>query len=203
MDIQTKIILEAQRRGVPPSIALAVAHQESSMRHYLPDGQVIRGQDGEWGLFQVMLSSAADVLVFDPWNLDSNIRAGVGYLRLTYDWTGTGDWRDALQAYNGGIGNWRRGTVSQAAKRYADQVLARAGMLQVPQVPTPAPQPQPQPEPGQPEIPEPITITQQGVEPQVFDWGTVFSVDAEGKPPLWPVIALLALGAGLVIALNS
>ena len=111
-----------------------MAQQESGIKQYTADGTVIakyepRINDSSLGIFQLLGKTAAGLGV-DPMDPVQNIEGGVRYLKQMYAMTGT--WADALMAYNGGIGNWKRGTVSTAAKNYSSQVLARAGMTSTP-----------------------------------------------------------------------
>lgn len=121
-DVVRRIHETAARYGVRGELAVAVARRESSLNPAVSDGGV-----GEIGLFQVRPSTAADfgytaAALRDP---EKNIDAGVRYLAWLLQQTG-GDELTALQAYNGGIGNVRRGQVSSAAKSYAVAVLADA-----------------------------------------------------------------------------
>jgi soluble lytic murein transglycosylase-like protein len=105
--------------GIPPSLALAVAQQESGLN------QAAIGTSGEIGVFQLMPATAAQLGV-DPTNLQQNIDGGLSYLQSLYNQFG--NWTQALQAYNGGPGNVQKGTVSAAAQSYAASVLAAAGI---------------------------------------------------------------------------
>ena len=111
---------EAQRQGVPPDIAIAVARRESGLNPNVGDGG-----SGEIGLFQVKPATALDMGVTDLRDLDENIRAGVAY--LAWNFSRYGDWNQALTAYNGGPGNVDRGTISSAAANYAQTILASIG----------------------------------------------------------------------------
>ncbi len=104
----------AAKYGVPPSLALAVATRESGLN------QSAVGTSGEKGVFQLMPGTAAQLGV-DPTDLSQNVDGGVRYLSQMY--SQFGDWRTALEAYNGGPGNVQRGTVSTAAQGYADAIL--------------------------------------------------------------------------------
>jgi hypothetical protein len=109
----------AARFNVPPALALAVAQRESSLN------QNTVGSKGEIGVFQLKPSTAADLGV-DPNSLDGNIEGGVRYLSNLFGQFG--DWQTALEAYNGGPTNVRRGTVSPAAQSYAESILSAAGL---------------------------------------------------------------------------
>jgi soluble lytic murein transglycosylase-like protein len=132
-DYKAVIVNKANQYGVPPAIALAVAQQESSTRQYDSSGKVIARYEphlnqSSLGIFQLLESTARDLGV-NPNDPMQNIDGGVRYLKQLYGMTG--NWESALQAYNGGIGNWQRGTTSAAAKSYAVQVLNRASMTNV------------------------------------------------------------------------
>jgi len=107
----------AAKYGVPPSLALAVAQRESGLNQ----GAV--GTSGELGVFQLMPGTAAQLGV-NPSDLAQNVDGGVRYLSQMYQQFG--DWRTALEAYNGGPGNVQRGTVSSAAQSYADAILGQS-----------------------------------------------------------------------------
>ena len=118
--IQDLIRQAAARFGVPASIALSVGYQESRYN------QSAISPKGAIGVMQLMPGTASDLRV-NPYDVGENIDGGVSYLARLYQQFG--DWTTALQAYNGGPGNVSRGTVSSAARSYADQVLGRAGEL--------------------------------------------------------------------------
>ncbi len=113
------ITAAAGRYSVPPSLALAVATRESGLN------QSAVGTSGERGVFQIMPGTAKD-LGIDPTNLEQNVDGGVRYLSQLFNQLG--DWRLALEAYNGGIGNVQRGTVSSAAQSYADALLGQVDL---------------------------------------------------------------------------
>ena len=115
--IQDDISAAASRYGVPSWLALAVAQRESGFN------QGARGTSGEIGVFQLMPGTAVQLGV-NPSDLSQNIDGGVRYLSQMY--SQFGDWRTALEAYNGGPGNVQRGTVSTAAQGYADAILGQS-----------------------------------------------------------------------------
>ena len=121
MSVQDQIRDTALRYGVDPSIALAVAKQESGFN------QGARGAAGEVGIFQLMPGTAADLGV-NPYSESENIQGGIAYLSQLY--RQFGDWAKALAAYNGGPGNMARGTTPPAAWGYAETVLDAAMMYQ-------------------------------------------------------------------------
>lgn len=120
VSVQDMITSAAARLGVPSSLALAVGKQESGYN------QSAVSSAGAIGVFQLMPGTAAGLGV-NPYDLAQNIDGGLTYLRQLYD--RFGDWRLALQAYNGGPAHVDSGTVSGAAQSYADNVLALAGPL--------------------------------------------------------------------------
>jgi soluble lytic murein transglycosylase-like protein len=105
---------------VPPEIVLSVIEQESSGN---PDAV---GDSGlAKGLMQLHAGATQDMggnfdEMLDP---EKNIMIGTKYLSWCFNRTLT--WRGALQAYNGGIGNFRRNTVSEMAVNYSNEVLER------------------------------------------------------------------------------
>ncbi len=114
IDLRDLIVNEANSQGVPPEIALAVATQESRLCHWLPNGSVLRGKAGEYGVMQLKPATAADLGV-DPTDVNDNIHGGVKYLRQLYD--RYGDWQLAVQHYNGS---------GPRARAYAIAVMAIA-----------------------------------------------------------------------------
>lgn len=116
--------------GFPPEIAIAQLDRESG--HFRQDviyGPFIGGA-GEKGLAQFIPGTWARFGSGNPYDPNSSLMAWanyVGYLRGLFG----DDYTKILQAYNGGEGNVQRGTVSSAAKRYASEVLAKAGQVNV------------------------------------------------------------------------
>jgi hypothetical protein len=111
-----QIIQAAAAAGIPSSIALAVAQQESSFN---PDA---RGAAGEVGVFQLLPSSFPGQAIGDP---NTNISLGVGYLASLYQQFG--DWATALAAYNAGPGNVSKGIIPKSTQSYVSSVLGTAG----------------------------------------------------------------------------
>ena len=116
--------------GFPPEIAIAQLDRESG--HFREDviyGPFVGGA-GEKGLAQFVPGTWARFGSGDPYNPDDSLAAWqyyIGYLRGLFG----EDYTRILQAYNGGEGNVQRGTVSNAAKRYAQEILAAAGQISV------------------------------------------------------------------------
>lgn len=95
------VVQEAQRQGVDPGVALAVARNETSVCQWRSDGSVVIGSAGEVGMFQLMPDTAMQLGV-DPYDVNQNIRGGVTYLRQLFQKYGS--WDKALAAYNWGPG---------------------------------------------------------------------------------------------------
>src|ERR1700733_3791927 len=114
ISIPDPIYQQAQASGVPPSIALAVAQQESGISQWTPSGNLVTGSSGEIGVFQLLPSSFPGV---DSSDLGTNISTGISYLASLFQ--KYGDWNSALQAYNSGSPTGSPG--------YASSVLNLAG----------------------------------------------------------------------------
>ena len=167
MTIEQQITAAAIRAGVEPALALAVARRESSL-----NPQAI-GASGEVGLFQLMPSTAADLGV-NPWDTQQNIEGGVRYLRQMFD--RFGDWATALVGYNAGPGAVERREAPSSSYRYADDVLARAG------------------------IQEPLPTTVWARPPGAPEW-LVSGVAAPDR--MWLYVALAVAGISLVAVARS
>ena len=103
--IKNKIITEAERQGVDPALALAVASYESGFR------QEAKSYSGAVGIFQIMPSTAKGIKIngktgINPYDEDDNIRGGVAYLKNCLN--STHSVKDALVMYNVGPGNLSR-----------------------------------------------------------------------------------------------
>jgi len=101
INLSDLIIAEANRQGVDPGIALAVARTESGVCQWAPDGSVITSSAGAIGVMQLMPATARQLGV-DPYDVNQNIRGGVTYLKQLF--AKYGNWSDALAAYNWGPG---------------------------------------------------------------------------------------------------
>ncbi len=118
--VKRMIVHEAHDLGVSPSLALAVAHAESSFNPRA------RSHKGARGVMQIMPATAwgeygiaADML----WDPRTNIRLGLHFLnRLIRQYRGRTDL--ALSYYNGGsrVGRWPNARVIPATRRYVDRV---------------------------------------------------------------------------------
>jgi len=106
--------------GVPIDVFLSLITHESSWN------PAAVGAAGDVGLAQVLPATAANpgygVASFDPHNPVTNLFGAAQYLAALY--RQTGNWRQALAAYNAGIG----GQNSAAGQAYATAVLSNAGV---------------------------------------------------------------------------
>ncbi|NBT58182.1 lytic transglycosylase domain-containing protein, partial [bacterium] len=94
--IASKIIEEAQKAGLDPNLALAVASSESGFN---PEA---KSEKNAIGVMQLLPSTAKSLNV-DPHDVDENIRGGIQYLKQNLD--RFGDVNKALAAYNSGPGS--------------------------------------------------------------------------------------------------
>jgi len=78
--IQQIIVQTAQRLGVDPKLALAVAQQESAFRQVDSSGNTLRSSTGALGVMQLLPSTARSLGV-DPNNVNQNILGGELYIR--------------------------------------------------------------------------------------------------------------------------
>ena len=132
----------AERYGVDPEVFTRLIARESS---WDPNA---RGANGELGYTQIMLETGIDPgygvkPINDRNDPIDNLRFGAEYLGALlreYD----GDYNKALMAYNGGAGNVNKGTVSDAAQKYAAEVMSGK---EVQTKPKPRPESQPAPRP--------------------------------------------------------
>lgn len=122
-DIQSRIVAEAKRQNMPPSLALAIAKVESNFNSHALSGA------GARGVMQIMPRTAEHVFgvprsrLFEP---DVNITLGVKFIKkLLERYDGRLD--IALSHYNGGSGVKNRlgeFRVIPATRLYVDKVLA-------------------------------------------------------------------------------
>ena len=110
--VQALVVQEAQRQGVDPNLALAVAQTESGFN------QSAVSPAGAIGVMQLMPQTAAQLGV-DPTDTQQNIQGGIAYLRQML--AQFGDPAAALAAYN-----WGPGNVQKAQAAYGSGWLAHA-----------------------------------------------------------------------------
>lgn len=148
---------EAASAGVPISLAMAVADQESSFNPTAMGPKLPSGEQAV-GTFQLLPSAHPDVNVTDP---RENIRGGIKYLRSLLD-KHQGDLTAVLNEYGG---------VSKAntSNTYAQSVLGKLGQYQTPEG---------QPGPSLGRAPAPGT-SRVATPPPVI---TPTRVDTQGRP---------------------
>lgn len=133
-DVQSMIVNIAQQEGVDPSLALAVAQQESGF-----NPSAVGDNGKSFGLFQIHSPSHPDYKGgTDP---EANARYGIRYLKNLLD-ANNGNVHDALWSYNAGSGNKAKGILPASTKAYINNITSLAGQFdkqgysQVAQAPT-------------------------------------------------------------------
>lgn len=132
--VQDKIRAEAERQGVPPEIALALAKQESGFRADARGVKIKSGMhkgDSAYGVYQYM-GKTAEAKGFDRFDVDQNIRHGVADLKKHYQKFGS--WEKAIAAHHAGPGAVANGVPGGgdgliSTRRYTDNVMKMAGLL--------------------------------------------------------------------------
>lgn len=124
-DVRQTIVKTAQKYGVEPELALAVAMQESG------GNQKSVSRAGAIGVMQLMPGTAKDLGV-NPDDMTQNIDGGVRYLSKMLKQFGNRE--DALTAYNWGPGamqkhvaGGRKSAMPKEAREYAGMVMKRMG----------------------------------------------------------------------------
>tara|TARA_R110000868_G_scaffold17851_4_gene77948 strand:+ start:7511 stop:8050 length:540 start_codon:yes stop_codon:yes gene_type:complete len=118
--VKQMVVREARNMGIPASLALAVAHAESSFNARA------RSHKGARGVMQIMPATARGEYGIHPdtlWDARVNIRLGLHFLgRLIRRYDGRTDL--ALSYYNGGsaVGRPGRARVIPATRRYVRKV---------------------------------------------------------------------------------
>lgn len=179
----------AKQHGVNPDLAIAVSKQEVKDRDPNAIGDTDLPGGPSLGLFQLRPGTARDMGV-DATDPVQNITGGVKYLKTLTDRyrdpnTGTTELQKVLWAYNGGLDNVDKGSVSPAAQAYAARVLAdfSKGLRETPPAPSGQPTSAPAVQPAKP--PEPSSALSR------------FGSEALKSGVIEPVTGLLTLGKGL------
>ena len=108
-DVQSMIVNIAQQEGVDPSLALAVAQQESGF-----NPSAVGDGGKSFGLFQIHQPSHPDYKGgTDP---EANARYGIRYLKNLLD-ANNGNVHDALWSYNAGSGSKAKGVLPTSTKQ--------------------------------------------------------------------------------------
>lgn len=113
----------AKKYGVDPDVAKSIARQESAFN---PNAV---SKAGAKGMFQLMDGTAKDMGVKDVFNPEENIEGGIKYLAYLHK-RYHGDYRKAVAAYNGGMGNIDKYGIDFCAETsdYHRKVLGSPGM---------------------------------------------------------------------------
>jgi soluble lytic murein transglycosylase-like protein len=113
----------AAEHGVPPSLAAAVAKQESGFNNGVVSAANARGVmqvlPGTWDFIQGTLAGYP----LDPASARENVHAGVLYLSQLLRDSG-GDQHLAVAAYYQGLGSVRRVGLLEETRRYVEDVMA-------------------------------------------------------------------------------
>jgi LysM repeat protein len=113
----------ALQHGVPPSLAAAIARQESGFNNGMVSGANARGVmqilPGTWAFIQSQLAGRT----LDPTSASDNVDAGVTYLGELLRDAG-GDESVATAAYYQGLSSVRRVGMLPATRRYVANVMA-------------------------------------------------------------------------------
>lgn len=123
------ITARAKMLGMPEEfipIYINQLNQESGLMHY-SNGKVKRGGSGEFGIGQIMPSTAKSLKI-DPSDPVQNIDGSIKYM-INALIRSKGDPREALRMYNGGFGYKESSKAAQdQTARYADSILAASGL---------------------------------------------------------------------------
>jgi N-acetylmuramoyl-L-alanine amidase len=113
----------ASQYGVSPSLAAAIAWQESGFNNAMVSSANARGvmqvMPGTWDYVQQNLASRA----LDPSSATDNVHAGVMYLRQLLDQTG-GDENAAIAGYYQGLSSVQNRGMYDDTQRYVENVQA-------------------------------------------------------------------------------
>lgn len=124
------IITAANATGISPKVLKSVLISESSLN------PKATGAAGELGIAQFMPATWAEEsrkfwgetlppeAAYDPYKA---IPVAANYIAWLLRQT-RGEYAAALAAYNGGIGNYKRGTLPKVSWQYARKILRRAGL---------------------------------------------------------------------------
>ena len=122
------ITARAKMLGMPEEfipIYINQLNQESGLMHY-SNGKVKRGGSGEFGIGQIMPSTAKSLKI-DPSDPVQNIDGSIKYM-INALIRSKGDPREALRMYNGGFEYKDSNKAAQdQTARYADSILAASG----------------------------------------------------------------------------
>ena len=116
----------AALHGVSPSLAAAIAYQESGFNNAMVSPANARGvmqvMPGTWDYVQENLAQRP----LDPGSATDNVHAGVMYLKQLLNQTG-GDEESAIAGYYQGLASVRKIGMLPETRQYVDNVLALRG----------------------------------------------------------------------------
>ncbi|MCL2764676.1 MAG: lytic transglycosylase domain-containing protein [Treponema sp.] len=119
-DIAYTILNSADEFNIPPALAFALCWEESRFNPYAINRQNRNGSIDR-GLFQLNNRSFPHLEVAAFFDIDTNVRHGVGYLRYCLD-TG-GNEISALAMYNAGAGRVRSTGAPHVTLNYTSRIL--------------------------------------------------------------------------------
>lgn len=124
------IAAEAKKAGVPPNFAVALAFQESQLRHSKGDN-ITTSNKNALGLMQLLPDTAKDLGV-NPADLHENIRGGVTYLKQMMD-RYENDRQLAAVAYNHGASGsfFKGGKLPDETKNFIRKIDGYGGFQEV------------------------------------------------------------------------
>ncbi len=127
-DVKSQILAAAQKYGVDPTLALAVAAHESGFNptatHQNSNGTT------DWGVFQLNDTTVRTLNVSDPLDPSQNIDAGVRLLGMLSNQY-SGDLQKTLWAYSAGAGSVASGKMPASVPSYIDWVTNYMAQNQV------------------------------------------------------------------------
>lgn len=130
-EIKSLIVQRANSCGINPNIALVqLARESANFNQTVIFGKYVGGAQ-ERGIAQFTPDTWARFGSGpqnpNAYDINLSLDAWCAYMTYLLGLFG-GDMSKALQGYNGGEGNVQRGTVSAAARNYAAQIMAQAGV---------------------------------------------------------------------------
>ncbi len=120
-DVAYYIVVYAQANCIQPELAAALIARESG---YNPRAV---SRTGAKGLGQLIDSTAREMGVSDPFDIQQNLRGSIGYFKRMLDkWSGYSDQTDrAIASYLQGPGTVKRvGGVPSSARRYINDIYS-------------------------------------------------------------------------------
>jgi len=137
---RNRIRHHARKNGLREDLALAVAKRESSYNPYAVSHK------GAVGIMQLMHDTANQYGVFDRFNAEQNIEAGVKHLKVLWDLY-KGNIQNILAAYNAGseaVKKYNGVPPYKETREYVKHIMSELGLpCSIPMVSTPGPTPSP------------------------------------------------------------